>query len=173
MSITKSKVKIQTSNLDNAGMGLFAKAMFHKGEIVCEYAGEIKYKTQMGKLYESDYDEYLKIHKFVRALDRDRVVVGDPKLINDDWMKSGVYVNDGACLDTSIKYDLDPNCKLIARYHELSMQRQNVEAYVNEDKIYYVATKRIKKGDEIYTHYGKHYWLLLSGIPAHELNKFS
>jgi SET domain-containing protein len=169
---TKSKVIVYNSNLDNANNGLFAKTIFHKGDIVCEYAGNIKNKTYMAELYISNYKEYLHLHKYVRDLDNDRVIIGDHKLIDNDWMKSGVYVNDGACLDVSVNYNPVKDGKLIATYIDNSKMKQNVEAITQDDKIYYVATKRIKKGEEIYAHYGKHYWLLLSGIHAGQLCKF-
>lgn len=174
MNTTKSKIKIKKSDLDGANKGVFAKSLFHKGDVICEYAGDIKSKTYMADLYESNYNEYLKLHKYARDLNSNTVVIGDHKLAEEDWIKSGVYVNDGACLDTSINYDscLEQHIELISRYVCNSKMKQNVEPIVRDGKIYYIAIKRIKKEEELYTHYGKHYWLLLSGIGAEKLKEF-
>jgi len=174
MSIGKhaNKIMIHKSNLDDANQGLFAKKMFHKGERVCEYAGYIKDKTEMVDLYQRNFEEYTKHHIYVRDLDIDRVIIGSHLLAEEDMFKSGVYVNDGACLDLTITYNPNIHRDIIDDYVNNSRLKQNVEAIVEDDKIYYVATKRIKKGEEFYAHYGKHYWLLLSGIPAEQLCEF-
>ncbi len=172
MFTTKSKVKVQKSNLYDAEKGLFAKALFRKGDKVCEYAGEIKDKTDMADFYQYDQEGYMKIHRYIRDLDNERVIIGDHELVKNDWMKSGVYVNDGACLDLTIKYDHDIHQDIMSAYIDNSEMKQNVEAVTQDDKVYYIATKRIKKGEEIYAHYGKHYWLLLSGISIEQLHNF-
>jgi len=172
MSTTKNKLLIKDSIIEGAEKGLFAKKMFHKGDIVCEYAGEIKDKMEMVDFYQRDQESYTKLHRFIRDFDEDYVIIGDPKLAAIDLMKSGVFVNDGACLDLTIKYDPNVHKELISNYITQSKQKQNVEAVVQDGKLYYIAIKRIKKGDEIYGHYGKHYWLLLSGIPVEQLYEY-
>lgn len=155
------------SLIPKAGLGLFAKKIYRKGEIVCEYAGNHCEKSIMMELYLENIEEYLRIHQYARDLDEDTVIIGDPELGKADLGKSGVYVNDGACLQPG-KHDRDA----IQRYVRLSMKACNVEPLVQGDKLFYVASKRIKKGEEIYAHYGPHYWLLLGGVPADQLRKF-
>lgn len=167
-----NKIMIRKSSLDGANQGLFAKKVFHKGDRVCEYAGYIKTKTEMADLYQRNFEDYTKHHKYVRDLDDDHVVVGSHLLAENDMFKSGVYVNDGACLDLNITYNPSIHKEILAEYVKNSRAKQNVEAVVEDGKIYYVALKRIKKGEEFYAHYGKHYWLLLSGISAEQLHKF-
>ena len=167
-----NKIMIRKSNLDGANQGLFAKKVFHKGDKVCEYVGYIKDKGEMADLYQRNFEEYTKHHKYVRDLDDDHVVVGNHLLAENDMFKSGVYVNDGACLDLTITYDPSIHKDMIAEYVDNSRDKQNVEAVVEDGKIYYMATKRVKKGEEFYAQYGKHYWLLLSGISAERLYEF-
>lgn len=149
---------MRESGIKGAGTGLFSRTMFRKGDTVCEYAGRKVFKVHNMELYVNDRDFYLsEIHPYARNLSDDTVIVGDREIPN-----SGVFVNDGARLTSKSSAD-------IQRYVQESERRANVTTEVRGDQIFYVATKRIKKGEEILASYGVHYWLLLHGIPAEEL----
>lgn len=140
-------------------MGLFARTTFRKGDTVCEYAGHKVRKMHNLQVYLDDRDFYLsEIHPYARDLNETTVIIGDRGIPN-----SGVFVNDGACLTGRSVSDMQ-------RYIRDSEQKANVTTEIRDDQIYYVATKRIKKGEEVLTSYGVHYWLLLNGVPAEELS---
>lgn len=142
-------------------MGLFSRTMFRKGDTVCKYAGRKVRKVHNVEMYVNDRDFYLsEIHPYARDLSDDMVIVGDREIPN-----SGVFVNDGACLSSGSSQD-------IQRYVRESERRANVITEVRGDQIFYIATKRIKKGEEVLTSYGAHYWLLLQGVPAEELRNY-
>lgn len=152
------KLKQKQSNIPDAGAGLFAGTMFRKGDTVCEYAGTKMDKVETMDMYLDDQDTYLTdIHPYSRDLDESTVIIGDRSM-----PRSGVFVNDGA----SLKFKTPTAIK---QYISASKAKQNVHTNIIDGKIYYVASKRIKKGEEIYAHYGPYYWLLLNGIPAEQL----
>lgn len=149
---TKYKAK---SKISNAGNGLFAKKIFYKGDIVCEYFGMLIGKEELYKSYNKDSDNYLKkIHPFTRNFDNTRIVIGTE---NKDLDKCGVLINDAKRLMTDKMTDMQ-------KYVTESMRFANVDIVVKDGKMYYVALKRIKKNQEFYSHYGIGYWLLWNGI---------
>ena len=48
-------VEVKKSNLPEAGDGLFAKAHFKKGDLVCEYTGKVLTLLQALKLHDKRY----------------------------------------------------------------------------------------------------------------------
>lgn len=161
----KQKVVIKKSKIANAGDGVYAQSLFRKGDRVCEYAGDIVDKEHTMDIYLMDRVRYLReIHPYARDLDEMHVIIGDRQL-GLDPERCGVYVNDAGSLK-------DTSDASIAEYTATSV-KCNVMPVPDADNknIYYVATKRIKRGEEIYAHYGVHYWLLLNGVPAEKLLK--
>lgn len=149
------KIIKKKSKISNAGNGMFAKKIFHRGDIVCEYFGMIVSKDTIYESYMRDKENYItKIHPYVRDLDDKRVIIGKE---NKDIYKSGVLVNDGAMLKTDEIEDMK-------KYINESLSKANVEIVIKGDKALYLAKKRIKKGEECYAHYGLGYWLLGNGV---------
>lgn len=155
------QVKVKPSKINNAGKGVYAESLYRKGDRVCEYAGNIMDKKLTMDMYLMDRSRYLQeIHPYARDLDEKRVIIGDRSL-EQCGFKAGVYVNDAGCLNK-----VDSNS--IASYKSTE-QKCNVKSVRYDDRLYYVATKRIKRGEELYAHYGVHYWLLLNNVPAEQL----
>ena len=152
------------SKIRGAGNGLFAKKIFRKGEIVCEYHGLYVTKEQIYESYTKNKDNYMKkIHPYIRDISNDKVVIG---MEEKDLFKSGVLVNDFKKLYSKKITD-------IMTYVRESMKNKNVDIVIDNktNKPYYVATKRIKKGNEFYAHYGIGFWLLGTGMSPSELSK--
>lgn len=152
------KLLKKKSNIKNAGNGLFAKKIFYKGDIVCEYAGQVMSKEETFESYQLDHNNYTKkIHPYVRDLSDTKVVVG--KEYPGNLYKSGVLVNDASILKTDEEKDM-------INYVKESLKKSNVDIFVKDNKAYYKAIKKIRKGDEILAHYGIAYWLLYNGVDA-------
>ena len=58
------------------------------------------------------------------------------------------------------------------KHYSKSKNICNVEVLNTTDFPIYVAKKDIKKGQELFVHYGIHYWLLDLGISPTELKKY-
>ena len=146
------------SKIKNAGNGLFAKKIFYKGDLVCEYAGNIMTKEETFEQYQLDHNNYIKkIHPYIRDLSQTKVVVG--KEYPNNLYKCGVLINDGAKLKTSNDKDME-------NYVKESLKKSNVDIIIKDGKAYYKAIKKIRKNDEILAHYGIAYWLLSNGVEA-------
>ena len=149
------KLLKKKSHIKNGGNGLFAKKIFHKGDIVCEYFGMVVTKDQVFKTFTNNKENYMtKIHPYVRDYDDNTVIIGTE---DKDLFKCGVLVNDSNKLSTNEEKDMK-------NYVKESMNKANVDIIIKDNKAYYKAIKRIKKGEELYAHYGIGYWLLSQGI---------
>jgi len=152
------KIVISESTIAGAGRGLFAKKNISRGEIVCEYWGKSLSKDFTTSRYLDDPSNYLlHTHPYLRDLDESVVIMGE---YDDNLKHSGVLVNDGAKLD-----DIND----ISNYLERSKSMANVSAVKMKDKLFYIASKRITKGNEIFASYGPGYWLLASGVSPERL----
>lgn len=152
------RLEVKKSIIPNAGNGLFSKKIIPKGTIVCEYSGSKMKKSDSFALYCKNPKDYLNhIHPFIRDLNDDEVIVG-----NTNIPKSGVFVNDAFCLRNIGQKD-------IKHYNNISRKNANVTTVVLDDKLLYMSTKKIKKGEEIYTSYGAGYWLLQLGVPPQDI----
>lgn len=107
-----------------AGRGLFAERDFKKGEYIAQYGGEILTTEQYDKRYADDA-----MGAYGVQLDADRVI---------DARKTSAGVARYAC-----------------DYHG-SKRKPNAEYVADDEKdeVWVVATRAIKKGDEILTDYG-------------------
>jgi len=158
MSLISKKSKI------DAGIGLFARKQFKKGDLVVTYFGDILSNDDIYNLYCKDKENYIKnIHPYVRDFSNNNVVIGK---INKDINKCGVLVNDYAKLKST-------NRKDIQEYVKLSLKYANVKEQIGKEYPEYVAIKRIKKNEEIYVHYGIGWWLMHFGISAQEVDKMN
>lgn len=145
------KLLKKKSKILNAGNGLFAKKIFYKGDLVCEYFGMVVPKEQTFESYQLNKENYIKkIHPYVRDLNETNVIVGTE---DKDLFKCGVLVNDTVKLKSTETKDMRD-------YVNESLKNSNVDIIIKDNKAYYRALKRIKKGEEILAHYGIGYWLL-------------
>ncbi|MCO6466523.1 MAG: SET domain-containing protein [Bradyrhizobiaceae bacterium] len=117
-------VRVAKSTVPMAGRGLFAERDFKKGEYIAQYGGEILTTEQYDKRYADDA-----MGAYGVQLDADRVI---------DARKTSAGVARYAC-----------------DYHG-SKRKPNAEYVADDEKdeVWVVATRAIKKGDEILTDYG-------------------
>jgi SET domain-containing protein len=124
----KNKVEVRLSKIEGAGLGLFAKSKITKGELISEFTGELVNNKQLEIL--------LSKRKMLFLIDYDE------------------------------NYTLDvENSNCLAKYANDAKGSKKIKGLINNskiifynDKVFLVATKDIKRREEIYTSYGKEYW---------------
>jgi len=124
-------LEIKKSSIANAGKGLFAKAIFKRGDRVIEYTGDIITWAECKKRNEKldgvgAYYFYVSARKCVDAQN---------------------------CLDSLARYANDASG--IVRIPGI---KNNARFEVIKGKPYIIASRTIKPGDEIFVGYGKEYW---------------
>lgn len=117
-------LRVAKSSIPNAGKGLFADRDFSIGENIVRYGGEILTTAQYDKRYADDA-----MGAYGVQLDEDRVI---------DARRTDAGVARYAC-----------------DYHG-SRRKPNAEYVADDetDEVWVVATRKIKKGQEIFTDYG-------------------
>jgi len=122
-------LEVKDSKIPGAGYGLFTKKSLKRGEKVVEYLGEI-----------IDYQEYNK---------------------RTDENKYGYmfYLDKKTCIDA---YDTP---HFVARYANdaKGLKRvpgldNNCEYHIEDKRVYIVAKRDIRPGEELFVSYGKEYW---------------
>jgi len=125
----KEPLRISTSKIPGSGQGLFAKKEFKKGEIITRYRGKAINKAESDRT-DSGY-----------AVEINRNLFVDGK---DTQSGFGRWSNDCRARSKALKVCPGNNAKLAVSTRHKTV---NVKA-----------TKKIKKGGEIYVAYGSHYW---------------
>lgn len=153
------EVKVSKYIKDKHNKGLFATKDIKKGEIVCIYFGDI---IDEDKLYDI-YKNRPEIMKYIR---KGNGFLVDASIIHkfDDVKLLGGYVNDISKPKSKSKKDLNSysKTKFIC----------NIEVVETKDFPLYRARKNIKKGAELFVHYGIGYWLLDMGVSPLELYNY-
>ena len=128
-------LRIKTSQLPLAGKGLWAKVNFRRGDIICKYEGEqVTWKEcQRRNLAQTGYGSYYLYINERKCIDAQHT----------PWA-IGRYANDAAGL---------------SRIKEL---RNNARYKIIKGDPYIVASRNIRKGEEIFVSYGKKYWNIMS-----------
>jgi hypothetical protein len=80
-----------------------------------------------------------------------------------------VYVNDIACINCS-KYEVT---KHILQEYANTIKQCNLKTVDTSDYPIYYSTRIIKKGEELYVHYGIGYWLLHIGCSPEAISRFN
>ena len=143
---------VRKSNIPGAGRGVFAKRLIRKGDVVGFYDGIIynKQQTLFERAKGSD-----KTYWIVWGDDDECALVGFEEVKN-----AGGYcqlLNDASnswTVRPLNKYNVEPIDH--KKYMELNGKEKKVGD--NPEVLYFQATKRIKKGEELYFNYGKGYW---------------
>ncbi|GAB4205423.1 MAG: hypothetical protein Fur0023_14260 [Bacteroidia bacterium] len=120
---------VKKSQLPDAGKGLFTTKDIKKGSKIIEYRGEIIDWKEYCKRVKEDKDGYMVYISRKKCIDA----------YNTPQYKAR-YANDAEGL---IKYKKFKN---------------NAEYQIIDDKVYIVATRDIKAGEEIFVSYSKDYW---------------
>ncbi|MDZ4668892.1 MAG: SET domain-containing protein [bacterium] len=124
-------LEIKKSHIPGAGKGLFASALFKRGDRVIEYTGDIITWAQCKKRNETldgvgAYYFYVSAKKCVDAQN---------------------------CLDSLARYANDA-----AGFVRIDGIRNNSRFEVIRGKPFIIASRNIKPGEEVFVSYGKEYW---------------
>lgn len=119
---------LKTSQIPNAGKGLFTAIDINKGEIISVFKGEILTDRQIDIRVKNNKDRY-----FIQMLDGTIMDSMNVKCF-------AKYANDA-------KGSLDSALKNNSRI-----------AVSDDDEVCIIATRNIKAGEEIFCGYGKEYW---------------
>jgi len=161
VELPNDKVEIKTSKYikDNLSKGMFAIRDIKKGEPITIYFGDVLDKEELIEKYNTDKS----IMKYTRK-GYDFIVDGSCAYQTNNLNLFGVYVND----------ILKPKSKSINDliHYNKSSSICNVEVKDTSDFPVYIAKKDIKKGSELFVHYGVSYWLLDMGVPPNQLKKY-
>jgi SET domain-containing protein len=131
------QVKVKKSGLPKAGKGLFALQTFRRGEIICEYEGELVPWSECERRSELGHEGYVFFFSKNRCVDA----------YYTPWAV-GRYANDA---------------RGISRIDGLRNNAQYVEKMKKgEKRVFIVASRTIHPGEEILVHYGDDYWRYLS-----------
>jgi len=150
--------QIRKSNIKGAGNGVFALADIKKGDVVCYYKVFVT-KSHIEKLRDASF-AWEKNGKFA---------IGDYRKAEEYSTNVGQFINDASSLRLT---DADFSELEGVPYIDSEWYRSKLEGYylasvagsnVQMDDAFIIhACKDIKKGDELYLHYGYKYWLNLS-----------
>lgn len=133
---------VKTSQLPNAGKGLFTTRPFKKGAKIIEYKGEIIDWKEYTKRVKEDKDGYLFFINKHRCID----AFSTPKF-------KARYANDAAGLG------------------RVKGLKNNSSYEVFDDKCFIVAERDIEAGEEIFVNYTKEYWDCIRYNIKHKLYK--
>ena len=128
---------LKKSLIPGAGKGLFVKNEIKKGEIVCEYEGEIVPWSVCEKRAEQGHEGYA-------------FFITKNRCVDAYFTKEAIarYANDA---------------KGIGRVEGLKNNAQyEIKTRQGEKRVFIVAIKNIKPNDEVLVDYGKEYWKNLS-----------
>ncbi len=106
---------------------------------------------------------------YLRSTTKGYIIDGKPFMDSDNVFHQGVIVNDFAMLEGTkenmTKKDLQNYAKT----------RDKCNLIVKDDEEYpvYISTKRIKKDEELFVHYGIGYWLAIKGFLPHEISQLN
>lgn len=154
-----TEIKVSKYIKDKYDKGVFTTRDIKKGEIVCVYFGDI---IDEDKLYDI-YKNRPNIMKYIRKGNGFLVDASIIDKINNINLLGG-YVNDISKPKSKSKKDLI--------FYSKTKNICNIEVVETKDFPLYRARKDIKKGVELFVHYGIGYWLLDMGVSPLELHKY-
>ena len=157
-------VYISKSKIENAGDGLFANKDIPKNMPVVIYYGEKITNEEICDVYINDPKKYFELNSVIRGSSNNYAIKGDKKQTNPRFW--GVYVNDCGSINNTNLNNFNPN--IIKKYVD-SIKKCNLKTIETLDYPVYVSTRNIKKGEELYVHYGIGYWLSHIGYSPEEI----
>lgn len=145
---------------DKYNKGVFATRNIKKGENICIYFGDILDENQL-------YEKYKNNPHIMKYIRKGNGFLVDASIVDklDNIYLMGGYVNDISKPKSNSKEDLN--------YYNKTKFICNIEVVETNDFPLYRARKDIKKGSELFVHYGIHYWLLDMGVKPENLINFS
>lgn len=160
---SKNSLYTGKSKVKDAGEGLFSKKHVTQGTPITIYYGEKVTNEEMYDLFTNNPEKYHQLNNSIRGTPNGYAICGIKNM--DNMNLNGVYVNDIASI-TCKKEEI--NEQVLRAYAE-TRKKCNVRAVDTSDYPVYIASRRIKKGDEIYAHYGIGYWLSHIGCAPNEI----
>jgi len=158
-----SCVQVKPSLINGGGTGLFATRDIGKGQPVVIYYGTKMTDQEIFDLYLSDRDQYERLAPYLRGTPNGFAIIGDKT--TDNSVLHGVYVNDIALIG---KVNLNS-----FQIYAATLKLCNLKVVETLDYPVYFATRRIKKGEELYVHYGIGYWLQYLGLSADQISDYN
>lgn len=159
--IKQNMIEIKESKYikDKYNKGVFALKDIKKGENVCVYFGDIINEDELYEKYKNNPN----IMKYIR---KGNGFLVDASIVNkiDKVKLLGGYVNDISKPKSKSKKDLE--------HYNKTKFICNIEVVETNDFPIYRARKDIKKGSELFVHYGVNYWLLDMGVKPEDLSKY-
>lgn len=154
-------IEIKKSNYikDKYNKGIFATRDIKKGENICVYFGNIIDEDDLYEIYKKKPE----IMKYIR---KGNGFLVDASIVDklDNLKLMGGYVNDISKPKSKKKNDLI--------YYDKTKMICNIEVVETDDFPIYRARKDIKKGSELFVHYGIGYWLLDMGVDPQHLQNY-
>ena len=125
---------IETSQLANAGKGLFTAIRIYKDDIISVFKGEILTESQAERRIKINQDQY-----FINMIDG--------------------TIMDSISTDCFAKFANDAS-----GFQQKKFRNNAEIALDDEKNVCLIATKNIKSGEEIFCNYGKKYWKKHGGL---------
>ena len=157
-------IYLSKSKINGAGKGAFAKKFIKKGFPVVIYFGNKIFDVDIYDLYINNPNDYYQLNKCIRGTPNGYVIRGDKAQHNLNL--AGVYVNDVSSISCD-KNDININ---VLKEYAQTLKKCNLDTIDTKDFPVYVSSKRIKKGEELYAHYGIGYWLSHIGFSPEEIS---
>lgn len=155
---------VKQSKIKGAGQGLFTKKYISKGQPVVTYYGE-KIKTEeVLKMFLQSPKQYYELNKQIRGTPHGYSVKG--QIDSSNLSLCGVLVNDISSINCK-KQDLTK--EILQLYVKTSLNCNLITDNSFEYPVY-VSSRRIKKDEELYVHYGIGYWLSHIGCTPDEIS---
>lgn len=164
---SKPKTYISQSRVQNGGRGVFTNKNFIKDTPMIVYYGTKLTDHEIYNMYMYEPQgsaKYYQISDYLRGTPNGFVIHGDINVQNPNLQ--GVYVNDISSIDCQ-KDELTSD---ILKKYAQTAKLCNVHVIDTTDYPVYITTRRIKKNDELYVHYGIGYWLAHIGFSPDEIS---
>lgn len=189
-TISDDRLLIKVSDIKDAGYGVFANTDFRKGQIITYYRGPVISKTLLEKKKTENVKYITHARQFVPGLliqignvsDDGEWIINPSAELEEDGV--GPYINDPReadkinvafkNLDTRENQDI-----FISTFKRPGLNMAVTKALINLSKvlpikinqddrlIIVVATRAIKRGEELYVYYGEtHFDVTKTGIPC-------
>lgn len=161
-----NQVKVEQSKIKNAGQGLFAKKHIQRSQPLVIYYGSTITDEEVYDLYMNNPDRHLALNSFIRGTPNGFSIMGEK---NNVPVLQGVYVNDISC----ISCPKELITKEILQEYANTFKQCNLKTVDTSDYPIYYTVRSIKKGEELYVHYGIGYWLLYIGCRPEEISEYN
>jgi hypothetical protein len=161
-------VIVGPSKIKGAGQGLFAKKQIQRDQPVVVYHGTKITDREVYDIYINNPDEHKRLNSIIRGTPNGYVIQGIKCNVP---VLQGVYVNDISCINIKVKKE--EITKDVLQNYANTIKQCNLKIVDTVDFPIYYSVKTIKKGDELYVHYGIGYWLLHIGFAPEEINNLN